>query len=106
MIKKLRELEIFHLIGALCFDTCASNTGWARGACVRIEREAPGKFPLVYLACRRHKMERDYNAAWKMAFPGPTKAPADKVCEKVKKMNYQKVLMNLAHLSSESAMSF
>ena len=30
-MEKLKELGIFHLIGPICFDTTASNTGWARG---------------------------------------------------------------------------
>ena len=59
------------------------NRQFNSGACVRIEREAPGKFPLVYLACRHHKLERDFNAAFKAAFPGPSKAPADEICELV-----------------------
>ena len=53
------------------------------GACVRIEKEAPGGLPLVWLACRRHKLERDYNAAFRATFPGPTKAPADDLCEQI-----------------------
>lgn len=31
IVEKLKELGIFHLIGPICFDTTASNTGWARG---------------------------------------------------------------------------
>ena len=53
------------------------------GACVRIEKDAPGLLPLVYFACRRHKLERDLNAVWRTAFPGRTTAPADKLCEQV-----------------------
>ena len=53
------------------------------GACVRIEREAPGGLPFIWLACRRHKLERDFNAAFRAVFPGPTKSPADDLCEKV-----------------------
>ena len=47
---------------------------------------APGELPLIYLACRRHKLERDMNSVWKSCFPGPTKAPADAMCEKVHKL--------------------
>ena len=50
---------------------------------MRIEKELPGTLPIVYLACRRHKLERDFNAAFRAVFPGPTKAPADRLCEKV-----------------------
>ena len=31
VVNKLKELNIFHMIGAICFDTCAANTGWAKG---------------------------------------------------------------------------
>ena len=62
------------------------------GAAIRIEREAPGNLPLIYLACRRHKLERDLNVVWKVCFPGPTKAPADAVCEKVNKLYEDKKL--------------
>ena len=54
-----------------------------QGACIRIEKEAPGLLPFVYFACRRHKLERDLNAVWRTAFPGPTTAPTDELCERV-----------------------
>ena len=41
---------------------------------------------MVHFACRRHKLERDYNAAWKAVFPEATKQPADPRCEKVFKL--------------------
>ena len=31
VIEKLKELGIFDKVAGLCFDTCAANTGWARG---------------------------------------------------------------------------
>ena len=37
----------------------------------------------MYLACRRHKLERDLNCVWRTAFPAPTTAPADKLCDSV-----------------------
>ena len=30
-MNKLKELNIFGMISAICFDTCAANTGWAKG---------------------------------------------------------------------------
>ena len=50
---------------------------------MRIEQVAPGGLPVLYIACRRHKLERDFNSAWKVAFPAPTKAPSDRLCEKL-----------------------
>ena len=48
-----------------------------------MEREAPGTLPLLQIGCRHHKLERDFDSAWKAAFPEPTKAPADRLCEKL-----------------------
>ena len=56
------------------------------GAAIQFEEEAPGSLPLLYVACRRHKRERDYDRAWKAIFPAPTKAPADKLCERMYKL--------------------
>ena len=53
------------------------------GACVRLEQGLPGTLPVLYFACRRHKLERDLNAAFKAVFPDPSKAPTDALCEKV-----------------------
>ena len=50
---------------------------------VRLEKELPGLLPSLYFACRRHVLERDFNAAFRAVFPGPTKAPADELCEKI-----------------------
>ena len=38
VINKLREMEIFHRICGICFDTCSVNTGWARGFEKRIHK--------------------------------------------------------------------
>ena len=70
------------------------------GAAIRIEKEAPGDLPLIYLACRRHKLERDLNAVWKTCFPGPTKAPADALCEKINKLDDERKLPSELELES------
>ena len=31
VVNKLKELNIFGMISGICFDTCAANTGWAKG---------------------------------------------------------------------------
>ena len=31
VIDKLKEMNIFHRICGICFDTCSVNTGWERG---------------------------------------------------------------------------
>ena len=57
------------------------------GACARVERELPGSLPVLYFACRRHKLERDLNSAFRAVFPDPTKAPTDSLCEKVNELS-------------------
>jgi hypothetical protein len=59
-------------IRALVFDTTASNSGWRRGACVRIELLLEKK--LFMLACRHHMYERILAAVYKELF-GSTSAP-------------------------------
>ena len=51
---------------SMCFDTTSSNTGWLKGACVRIEKGL--LHALLWLACRHHIPELFLKAAWQELF--------------------------------------
>ena len=55
VFESLQEWNVDKLIVGMCFDTTASNTGWLRGAAVRIESKL--KRPLMWLPCRHHIAE-------------------------------------------------
>jgi len=61
-----------HVIG-MCFDTTASNTGKAKGACTLLENTV--KRNLLWLACRHHMFEVLLSDAFNAAFQIPSSGP-------------------------------
>ena len=62
VILSLNEWGITEKVACMCFDTTSSNTGWIKGACIKIEQKL-GK-PLLWLACRHHIHELFIKAAF------------------------------------------
>ena len=55
VIASLNDWNLLKFMVAICFDTCSANTGWFKGAAVRIEQAV--ERPLLWLPCRKHIME-------------------------------------------------
>ena len=50
----------------MCFATCSANTGWLKGAAIKIEQAI--QKPLLWLPCRKHIMEIILKAAFEEVF--------------------------------------
>jgi len=55
VVQQLEEWQVTDQVGAMCFDSTASNTGKNNGACVLIEQKLDKK--LLHFACRHHIFE-------------------------------------------------
>ncbi|KAG5887469.1 hypothetical protein JTB14_017324 [Gonioctena quinquepunctata] len=64
----INEWNVSDRIKAMCFDTCAANTGVDKGTCVRLEKML--KRPLLYLACRHHMYELILRSVVEVVWPG------------------------------------
>ncbi|KAG5890693.1 hypothetical protein JTB14_011659 [Gonioctena quinquepunctata] len=64
----INEWNVSDRIKAMCFDTCAANTGVDEGTCVRLEKML--KRPLLYLACRHHMYELILRSVVEVVWPG------------------------------------
>ena len=66
VVRALKEWKVFDSVVGHCFDTTSSNTGWQKGAAVRIEKGL--KRALLWLPCRHHISELILRAAWESIF--------------------------------------
>ena len=62
----LNEWNILEKVSCMCFDTTSSNTGWIRGAAVKLEQKI-GK-ALLWFPCRHHIHEIYIKAAFESIY--------------------------------------
>ena len=73
VIASLNDWNVQANVVCQCFDTTNANTGWIKGAAVKIEEKL--KRPLLWLACRHHIAELFLKSAWTCIFGDVDKCP-------------------------------
>lgn len=75
----LEDWNLCEKVGAMSFDTTATNTGKHKGACVLLENKL--KKSLLYCACRHHIPELMLGAVYCTCL-GEKKGPEDELCKR------------------------
>lgn len=73
VIQQFGSWNLSDKVIGMCFDTTASNTGKAKGACILIENAMKGN--LLWLACRHHMFEVLLSVAFNVTFQVPRTGP-------------------------------
>ena len=73
VIASLNDWNVQANVVCQCFDTTNANTGWIKGAAVKIEEKL--ERPLLWLACRHHIAELFLKSAWTCIFGDVDKCP-------------------------------
>ncbi|KAF0305722.1 hypothetical protein FJT64_022686 [Amphibalanus amphitrite] len=72
----IQDWKLKDSVRAMSYDTTASNTGWEKGAAIRLEAKLSKK--LLYTPCRHHIQELSAKAVWVLLF-GKDQTPETKL---------------------------
>lgn len=102
VFSSLQKWNLMSKIGAICFDTTSSNSGWREGSAVHLEKMM--KKPLLFFACRHHIAELLLKKAFALTVEPDSAAPVITICKRFQKA-WPKINIDPEKIQANSAMN-